>query len=303
MGSVAALGACISHSLGILLLALIPGNRLFVAVPLLIAATYYAVRQRIWLASEKAQPWRQSLKIVILSLAKLLTMCLLVYFSQQSQPHMYSPHSLLSMEMSFLPLTTLITGHHISGLKAIGLLIWGVQLVMSWYKVGTWMLLLAVLWSVLSHCQEYLNNRLGSLDSSRIRFLSWALAGCFGLLLGLFRFPPAVTTSADTLDYPTIIGLYFLGTLFLVVLPEVTTVSMEEESLRVAGGLLGLVACFVMVRFDLAYYAVMSVVTFTMTAALTYESEDSDLPLTRTQSILTHILSHKDSTRLAIFFL
>lgn len=88
MGSVAALSACLSRTLGVLLLSLIPVNQLLVAPPLLLAAAYYAVRQRVWMASEKAQPWRQSVKILILASVKLINMCLLVYFAHRGQPYM-----------------------------------------------------------------------------------------------------------------------------------------------------------------------------------------------------------------------
>jgi hypothetical protein len=88
MGSVTALSACLSRVLGVLLLSLIPANQLMVAPPLLAAACYYAIRQRVWITSEKAQPWRQSVKILILAAVKLLNMCLLVYFAHIGQPYM-----------------------------------------------------------------------------------------------------------------------------------------------------------------------------------------------------------------------
>ena len=88
MGSVAALSACLSRALGVLLLSLIPANQLLVAPPMLLAALYYALRQRAWMASEKAQPWRQSVKILILAAVKLLNMCLMVYFALRGQSYM-----------------------------------------------------------------------------------------------------------------------------------------------------------------------------------------------------------------------
>lgn len=208
------------------------------------------------------------------------------------------------METSFVPLTALASGR-IGGWKAVGLLLWLVQLCLGWYKVGPWLLLLAVLWGALSHGQDYMNSRLGAVDSSRIRFISWALAASLGLFLSLFRFPSAsVPATATTFDMQTTAGLYLLSSLLLVVLPELVPLAPEEETLRVASGLVGLTAYFFLVRFDLAFYALLSVLNFAATAALTYEGEDTELPLTRSQkSILTHILSHKDSSRLAAFFL
>ena len=208
------------------------------------------------------------------------------------------------METSFVPLTALASGQ-IGGWKAVGLLLWLVQLGLGWYKVGPWLLLLAVLWGALSHGQDYMNSRLGAVDSSRIRFISWALAASLGLFLSLFRFPSVSIPAAATVsDMPTTAGLYLLSSLLLVVLPELIPLAPEEETLRVASGLVGLTGCFFLIRFDLAFYALLSVLNFAMTAALTYEGEDTELPLTRSQkSILTHILSHKDSSRLAAFFL
>ena len=82
------MSACLSHTLGVLLISFIPANRLLVAPPLFIAASYYAVRQRIWRSSEKAQPWRQALKIAVLTLAKVINYCLMIYFAQKGQTYM-----------------------------------------------------------------------------------------------------------------------------------------------------------------------------------------------------------------------
>jgi len=208
------------------------------------------------------------------------------------------------METSFIPLTAIATGR-IGGWKALGLLLWLAQLALGWYKVGPWLLVLAVLWGALSHVQDYMNSRLGAVDSSRIRFISWGLAAGLGLFLSLFRFPSvSLSVPIPASDPSTTACLYLIGSLLLVVLPELISLSPEEETLRVAGGLASLTACFFLSRFDLAFYALLSVLNFFTTAAITYESEDPDLPLNRSQkSILTHILSHKDSSRLAAFFL
>lgn len=85
MGSLSTVCACLSHTLGLLLISLVPTSRLLVAPPLFLAACYYAVRQRIWESSEKAQPWRQAGKIAVLALAKVINFCLIVYFAQKAQ--------------------------------------------------------------------------------------------------------------------------------------------------------------------------------------------------------------------------
>ena len=214
------------------------------------------------------------------------------------------------METSFLPLITLFSlatqRTSFEPWKAAGLLLWACQLAMVTYKAGLVLGGLALFWGVVKYVQEHMNNSLGSIDSSRIRCVTWTMAAGVGIVLSALRFPSVsllVPDSPSTMSLPATVLLYLLGTALLTVLPEQVAIPTEAETLRVVGGLAGITVGFVVTRFDLLFYGSLSVLSFAMTACLTYESEEGELPLTaKTQSILSHILSHKDSRNLAAFF-
>lgn len=186
----------------------------------------------------------------------------------------------------------------VSEMFIAGILVWFLTIIALMAQFGVLAVLFASLWSVVWHFNKNLTAAM-MFKERKLHAYSVSLAALVTLAYSAVKIVWNTELAQETslkLFLEQVV-VYFICSFTLLMIPAKAT---KNHTLTAIGYLVPqVIGVFVM---DIPYVMCLYTLTSVVSVSLTTYSIDSDLPLTTSQpGLFSHIMSHKDSQRIAVF--